>query len=428
MRVIVIGEHLENYLYEILRSTEKFGCKTLFFKKDLGINIISTDIFVVDSNIRNILPSDLKNTVISVVSSSDYVKIFENEFNINFTSIRSIEKIIEQAIDFCNSPIAVDQTSMNVFRIADKIASTDATVLITGETGTGKEILARYIHKFSERSDQKFIAINCAAIPDALLESELFGYERGAFTNAVQRRIGKFEEAHLGTILLDEISEMSLHLQAKLLRVIQDKEFSRLGGNLQVKVDIRIIATSNRDLRKAVSEGVFREDLFYRLNIIPIEIPNLSERPLDIIPLAIFFCKKYSHSQKKLSAKMLHLIKNHKWHGNIRELENFVHRAVLFSSEKIIDIDSIQFDTFMHDFDTNAHQESNIVFMKDTELQNNPQKTLAQIEKEAILNALEKFNGNKNLVSKALDIPTRTLRYKLNSYKAPEQFPIKKVI
>jgi len=418
MRVIVVGEHLEDYLYEILRSTEKFGCKTLFFKRDLDTKIVSTDVFVIDSDLRNILPQNLKNTVISVVSSCDYTKIFENEFNINFSSIRSIEEIIEKTRDFCDLPIAVDQATMNVFRIADKIASTDATVLITGETGTGKEILARYIHKFSNRFDQKFVAINCAAIPDTLLESELFGHERGAFTNAVQRRVGKFEEAHLGTILLDEISEMSLHLQAKLLRVIQEKEFARLGGNESVKIDVRIIATSNKNLRKATSDGTFREDLFYRLNVVPIEIPNLSERPLDIIPLAIFFCKKYSHSQKKLSAKMLHLIKNHKWNGNIRELENFIYRMVLFSSERVIDIDNIQFDDFIRDFDNDSQKENNVIFMKDSGSHSDEShKTLAQIEREAILNALDKFNGDKNLVSKALDIPIRTLRHKLNSYK-----------
>jgi two-component system response regulator FlrC len=193
-------------------------------------------------------------------------------------------------------------------------------------------------------------------------------------------------------------------------------------------VDVRIIATSNRNLRKAVSDGIFREDLFYRLSVIPIEIPKLSERPLDIIPLAIFFCKKYSHSQKKLSAKMLHVIKNHKWSGNIRELENFVHRAVLFSSEKIIDVDSIQMNTLIHDSSVDSQQENNVIFMKDPELHDESHKTLAQIEKEVILNALEKFNGDKNLVSKTLDIPIRTLRYKLNSYKASEQFPIKNVI
>lgn len=421
MRIIVIGDTLENYLYEIVISTEKFGCNTLFFKKNIDTKIISTDILVIDSRIRDILPQNIKNTVISVVFDSDYLKIFENEFDVTFTSIRSIEAIVEKTMNFCDLPIAIDQASMNVFRIADKIASTDATVLITGETGTGKEVLAKYIHRFSDRSNQKFIAINCAAIPDALLESELFGHERGAFTNAIQKRIGKFEEAHLGTILLDEISEMPLSLQAKLLRVIQEREFSRLGGNSSVNVDIRIIATSNKNLRKAVSEGVFREDLFYRLNVIPIEMPTLSERPLDIIPLAIFFCKKYSHSKKKLSAKMLHLIKNRKWNGNIRELENFVHRVVIFSSEKTIDIDNVQFDTFMrdieNDFSENSQQEDNVLFIDDDNPTNDSQKTLAEIEKEAILNALEKFNGDKNLVSKALDIPIRTLRYKLNSYK-----------
>jgi two-component system response regulator FlrC len=265
-------------------------------------------------------------------------------------------------------------------------------VLITGETGTGKEVMAKYIHRKSHRSSQKYVAINCAAIPESLLEAELFGHEKGAFTNAIQRRIGKFEEANGGTLLLDEISEMPFGLQSKLLRVVQEKEITRLGGNGTINVDVRIIATSNRDLYQATLDGNFREDLFYRLNIIPIEMPKLNDRPLDIEPLANFFCEKYSGGGKSLSNRFIMFLKNHNWKGNIRELENIVQRATLLSSEKIID-----------DFSSDKNCQV---------------KTLQQVEKDLILDTLEKFNGNKTLTSKKLDIPLRTLHNKLSVYKA----------
>lgn len=293
-----------------------------------------------------------------------------------------------------------DASSIEIFKIARKVAQTNATILITGETGTGKEILAKYIHNCSNRPREKFVAINCAAIPDTLLESELFGHERGAFTNAIQTKIGKFEEAHRGTILLDEISEMSLLLQAKLLRIIQEKEFSRLGGNKSIKIDARIIATSNRNLQYEIQKGTFREDLFYRLNVIPIEIPNLSQRSMDIIPLAKYFCEKYSNSQKKLSPNVMNILKNHDWKGNIRELENFIYRAVLLSTNSIIESNDIKFD--ISKIHTNDNRKT--------------QKTLFEIEKDAILNALKQSNGNKNITSKRLDISIRTLRNKLKLY------------
>ncbi|MDR2158142.1 MAG: sigma 54-interacting transcriptional regulator, partial [Holosporaceae bacterium] len=232
--------------------------------------------------------------------------------------------------------------------------------------------------------------INCAAIPETLLESELFGHEKGAFTNAVQRRIGKFEEAHCGTILLDEISEIPLGLQSKLLRAIQEKEISRLGENGTINVDVRIIATSNRDLYQAVLDGCFREDLFYRLNVIPIKMPRLNDRPLDIEPLAKLFCDKYSLGRKSLSRRFLTSLKNADWKGNIRELENTVQRAVLLSSDKIIDD-----------------------FIPDSP---NATKTLRQVERETILHTMEKFNGSKTLTSKELDIPLRTLHHKLAKF------------
>ncbi|MDR2780901.1 MAG: sigma-54 dependent transcriptional regulator [Holosporaceae bacterium] len=283
--------------------------------------------------------------------------------------------------------IVADPATKKVFDFADRIAFTDATVLITGETGVGKEVVARYIHKNSKRSLRNYVAVNCATIPEALLESELFGHEKGAFTNAIQRRIGKFEEANGGTLLLDEVSEMPLNLQAKLLRVIQEREISRLGSNGTINVDIRIIATSNRNLQQAVENGNFREDLFYRLNVIPIEMPRLNDRPMDIEPLANFFCKKYSADGKTLSSRFVTSIKNHDWKGNVRELENIVHRAVLLSTGKIVD-----------DF---------------YPTQNLQIKTLQQLEEEYIQDIVKKFNGNKTLTAKELDIPIRTLHYKL---------------
>lgn len=310
-------------------------------------------------------------------------------------------------------PVIVDRSSINLFGIADRVASTNATVLISGETGTGKEVLARYIHEMSNRSEQTFVPINCAAIPENLLESELFGHEKGTFTGAYQRRIGKFEQANHGTLLLDEISEISVNLQAKLLRVLQENEFSRLGSNEKIKIDTRVIATSNRNLEKAVHSGTFREDLYYRLNVIPLHVPALRDRRMDIIPLAVYFCKKYSNSEKMLSRDLLNELKEKQWKGNVRELENFVHRAVILSTKNVIDISDIfewkhgnleipQTKTFLRNFEANAKSLP---------------ETLSEIEKETILIALEKYRGNKTMVSEKLGIPARTLRYKLKVYK-----------
>lgn len=350
-------------------------------------------------------------------------------------------------------PVIVDKSSINLFGIAERIAQTDATVMITGETGAGKEILARYIHKMSDRCDKAFVAINCAAIPENLLESELFGHEKGAYTGAFQRRLGKFEEASHGTILLDEISEMPLLLQAKLLRVLQEKEFSRLGSNEKITVDVRIIATSNRDLEKAVAEKTFREDLYYRLNVIPLQIPALRDRKMDIIPLAIYFCKKYSGSAKTISKDLLNRLKEREWRGNVRELENFVHRAVILSQKDVIEVGDIfweKWEIFSGERDNGASDtsanpkndagegrsdaideatnkredgsscEHNLPNSHSIMEFKSLSETLSQIEKEAILAALKEFKGNKSLVAKKLGIPPRTLRYKLKAYMAEE--------
>ena len=235
-----------------------------------------------------------------------------------------------------------DKKTENILKIAKPIAPSEASVLLTGSSGTGKEIFSRFIHDNSKRANKKFVAVNCAAIPETLLESELFGYEKGAFTGAVARRIGKFEEASEGTLLLDEISEMDIGIQAKLLRAIQEKEIDRIGGKAPIKVNTRIIATSNRDLEAAVKNGTFRQDLYYRLNVISLNIPDLKDRPGDIIVLAKHFIKKYSElndlPMKDLSAASEKALMSYDWPGNVRELENTMHRSVLMSTGDEVEV------------------------------------------------------------------------------------------
>ena len=241
--------------------------------------------------------------------------------------------------------VGSDPAIQKTLSLAKRVAGSDASLLITGESGTGKEVLARFVHRHSNRADKPFISINCAAIPDNLLESELFGHEKGAFTGAVARRIGKFEEANGGTLLLDEISEMDVRLQAKLLRALQERVIDRVGGTQPVPVNIRILATTNRDLMTAVQEGVFREDLLFRLNVVTLQIPALRERPSDIMELAHYFIGKYSDANGvaplPISADAQRTLMQYHWTGNVRELENTMHRAVLLATGSEIDIEAL---------------------------------------------------------------------------------------
>lgn len=235
--------------------------------------------------------------------------------------------------------IFADPKMSSVVELCKRVALSNASVLITGESGTGKEVVTRFIHEHSSRSKNAFVAVNCAAIPDNLLESELFGHEKGAFTGAITQRCGRFEESHAGTLLLDEISEMSLHLQAKLLRAVQEKEITRLGGNKVIKVDCRIISSSNRDLKAYVAEEKFRADLYYRLNVINIELPPLRERKQDILALSEYFLEKYCTQNrtqhKKLSKQAIDSLLKYSWPGNVRELENAIQRSVILEGDEI---------------------------------------------------------------------------------------------
>jgi len=308
--------------------------------------------------------------------------------------------------------IAEDEVMLKILDMAKRVAKSDANILITGESGTGKEVITNFIHKHSKRRENDFVAVNCAAIPENLLESELFGHEKGAFTGAVARRIGKFEEANNGTLFLDEISEMSLTLQAKLLRAIQEKEITRLGGNDAIKVNIRIIATSNRDLLSYVKEGKFREDLYYRLNVIRLEIPALRTRKSDIKPLAEHFLKIYSDINgcdrtKVLSKNSVEAMIKYNWPGNVRELENTIQRAVILC----LDDEIRNFGEFI-DFQKLSSNSSQKEFDYDY-----AGKSLAEIEKSVIHKTLESCFGNKTHTANILGISIRTLRNKLQQYE-----------
>src|ERR687894_238642 len=261
-------------------------------------------------------------------------------------SVRELVGALEAVAADSRSFVWRDEAMGRVVRLAEQIARSEASVLVTGESGTGKEVLARHVHAKSGRKDKTFVSVNCAAIPDNLLESELFGHEKGSFTGAIARRIGKFEEANGGTLLLDEISEMDVRLQAKLLRALQERVIDRVGGSQPVRVDIRIIAPSNRNLAEEVRKGTFREDLFYRLNVVQLHIPALRERPADILELAGFFAKKYADvngvPMRPLSLQAKRLVTKNSWRGNVRELENTIHRAVLLAAGPEIDAEAIR--------------------------------------------------------------------------------------
>jgi DNA-binding NtrC family response regulator len=314
-----------------------------------------------------------------------------------------------------------DDATASVVKLATQIASSEASILITGESGTGKEILARYVHKKSPRAKKAFISVNCAAIPENLLESELFGHEKGSFTGAVARRIGKFEEANGGTLLLDEISEMDARLQAKLLRALQERVIDRVGGGKPVPVDIRIVATSNRNLAEEVKNGNFREDLLYRLNVVNLKIPPLRERPADILELAEHFGRRYAEANgvpvRPISASARTELKTAKWPGNVRELENTIHRAVLLAAGTEIDVDSIRMPDGSRLSEARGPAEQ-AAMIADQITQGLVGRTVASVERELILDTLKHCLGNRTHAANILGISIRTLRNKLNEYMA----------
>jgi len=316
-----------------------------------------------------------------------------------------------QKVETCK-PVVGDSSSKQLLQLTQKVAATDATVMVLGPSGSGKEVLARYIHEQSNKRDAPFVAINCAAIPENMLEATLFGYEKGAFTGALQACPGKFEQAQHGTILLDEITEMDLGLQAKLLRVLQEREVERLGSRKTISLDVRVVATSNRDLRQAVQEGVFREDLYYRLNVFPLTWLPLRERRDDIVPLAAHLLEKHAKYQgveiPLLSASARNKLVQHKWPGNVRELDNVVQRAIILSHGHQIEANDLMLDTTPLDAIT-VEEDLQQTIQPASVLGNE----LRQQEHQIILDTLASCNGSRKQVAEKLGISPRTLRYKL---------------
>jgi two-component system response regulator FlrC len=341
----------------------------------------------------------------TVESAVDAMKLGAADYILKPVSSEDLRKVIDRILPSETGDIVAESPAMKkIMSVIREVAKSDITTMLTGDSGCGKEVVARLIHKYSNRSSKPFVAVNCAAISESLLESELFGHEKGAFTGAVERRAGKFELANGGTLLLDEISEMAYSLQAKLLRAIQEREIDRIGGKTPVKLDVRIIATTNRDLLAAVRKGVFREDLYYRLNVFPVLIPPLKDRPEDIAPLAEFFLKGLSAKMGKifsLSDPFRHYLLNRDWPGNVRELENYIYRAAVVSPSDILmppedtGISSVGAAGQAHVTQTGR--------MKD-------------VERELIIRTLRETSNNRTRAAEILGVSVRTIRNKLKEY------------
>jgi two-component system response regulator AtoC len=332
-------------------------------------------------------------------------------------SVASLHEVIERSI--CDSRgggrlpreiITVDPQMLQILETVDTVANSKASVLIQGESGTGKELIARAIHERSNRRNKPFVAVNCAALPEALLESELFGHEQGSFTGAISRRTGKFELAHRGTLLLDEIVEMATSLQVKLLRVLQEGEIDRIGGDVPIKVDVRIIATTNRNIKEEIEKGRFRDDLFYRLYVVPLTVPPLRDRKGDISVLATHFLDKFSRQTGKrslsISEEAMEALERYTWPGNVRELENVVERAAMLCRGNVLSTR----DFFPH----NPPVESIDA------LKGFVGMSLHDVEKHLIMSTLEEADDNKTRAAEILGITARTIRNKLQQYKAEE--------
>lgn len=388
---ICVPIKIKNEILGVL-SVDKHFDRTAKFEEDIRLLKIIASLFAINIKLNSYFESEMMSLIQERELLRDQLK-----------DKYKLENIIGQS-----------ERMQQIFETVHRIAKTQATVLLLGESGTGKELIAKSIHFLSDRSNKPFIKVNCAAIPEGLIESELFGHEKGAFTGANQLRRGKFELADKGTIFLDEIGELSLSLQAKLLRVLQEREFERVGSEKTIKVDVRVIAATNRNLEELVSKGEFREDLYFRLNVIPIYIPPLRERKEDILLLIEHFVEKFNKSYGKnikFSEKALSLLINYNWPGNVRELENTVERLILMANKDTIGVEELPANI-------KAPKPSTLRDLSNIALQEGGLPALIEkIERENIKKALDITNGNRKKAAYLLGISERQINYKIKILK-----------
>lgn len=430
---VLVAEDGEQGL-EILKSDEEIDLLMTDFRMP-GIN--GLELLRETRSVRPALPSVMMTAYGTVEDAVCAMKEGANDYLLKPFSFETVTELVdrvkrdgENVQEDAKAPAAPTETKpkrsgramvasspamMDLLEIAKDVATADSTVLLTGESGTGKEVVARYIHEESKRGGE-FVAVNCAALPESLLESELFGHEKGSFTGATISRRGRVEQAHGGTLLLDEISEMPLALQAKLLRVIQEKEVTPIGSEQSMKIDVRVIATSNRDLEKAVEEGDFRQDLYYRLNVISICLPPLRERREDIFKLADHFLGKYHRSDRPeqcFTDEVKRYMLEHQWPGNVRELENLVERACLLARGEEIQLK----DLHMRITPQPRRDTLDLAFETEQEM------TLDEMERRLIMHTLDRTGGNRTRTAEMLGVSVRTIRNKLNQYDVQELAP-----
>ncbi len=440
----VVRNSLENYLRRCrfdVASTASVPVALEYLSRD------NFDIFFMDLSLRNGRGMDLLREIqmraqkpLVIVTTSigsiesavdcirngafDYlIKPFSNEQieialrrTEEFSQLVRVNRYLSQD-DRAQELLGCSPETENIRQLIRKVARTQATVLIQGESGTGKEVIAREIYQQSSRSNAPFIKVNCAAIPENLIESEFFGHEKGAFTGAINKREGRFELAHGGTILLDEISEISPGTQAKLLRVLQEREFERVGGNRTIKVDVRVIATTNRNLQQCVERREFRQDLFFRLNVVPIHVPPLRERPEDVLVLKRefmrCFCRQHGINVRGVTEEAMRMLTNHSWPGNVRELQNVIERAIILCGDNGM-LGAEHFGLGILEKEASLHAESNPAALASHGEKEIP--TLSEIEKKHILATLNYCKGNRTHAANLLNVSIRTLRNKLHEY------------
>jgi DNA-binding NtrC family response regulator len=448
----LVRTNLENYLRRCrfdVASTPSVPVALEYLSRD------NFDIFFMDLSLRNGRGTDLLREIqmraqkpLVIVTASigsiesavdcirngafDYlIKPFSNEQieitlrrTEEFSQLVKVNRFLSQS-DRQHELLGCSPETENLRQLIRKVARTQATVLIQGESGTGKEVIAQEIYQQSSRANAPFIKVNCAAIPENLIESEFFGHEKGAFTGALNKREGRFELAHGGTILLDEISEISLGTQAKLLRVLQEREFERVGGNRSIKVDVRVIATTNRNLQQSVDRKEFRQDLFFRLNVVPVYVPPLRERPEDVLVLMREFTRNFSRQHgitvKGFTEEARRILTNHSWPGNVRELQNVIERAIILCGDNgLLGPEHLGMG-ITQEFVSPIPGEG--VSMASSQGASGKLATLAEIEKNHILSALEYCKGNRTHAANLLDVSIRTLRNKLHEYNGTTPKP-----